>query len=208
MPRSAQFERTAVHIYQPAWDESTDSLLWAAFGYRDFTHAYVPQDRFDEVVQQGHWTVARKGGAAIALWSWRAPTWRVHDPAVVATRGMVEPFDLVAEGGPDNVWVVEVADATTGDVDGWVEAVLDSEPGVERDDEGFRVRWTSPAAGDVAFGSTGPFTVDDEEAPLADFPRHESRWASVDRLARRYDVRTPDGRLSLDFERGTRTVRA
>jgi hypothetical protein len=208
MPRSAQFERTAVHIYQPAWDESTDSLLWAAFGYRDFTHAYVPQDRFDEVVQQGHWTVARKGDAAIALWSWRAPTWRVHDPAVVATRGMVEPFDLVAEGGPDNVWVVEVADATTGDVDGWVDAVLASEPAVERDDEGFRVRWASPAAGDVAFGSTGPFTVGDEEVPLADFPRHESRWASVDRLARRYDVRTPDGRLFLDFERGTRTVRA
>lgn len=26
-PRSAQFERTAVHIYQPAWDETTDNFL-------------------------------------------------------------------------------------------------------------------------------------------------------------------------------------
>ena len=26
LPRSAQFERTAVHVYQPAWDEETDAL--------------------------------------------------------------------------------------------------------------------------------------------------------------------------------------
>jgi len=205
MPRSGQFQRTAVHIYQPAWDESTDPLLWGVFGYRDFTHAYVPQDHFDEVVQRDGWTVARKGDAAIALWSWRATTWRTHDPATTATRGMVKPFDLVASGGPDNVWVVEVADR---DVDGWIDEVLASEPEVARDGEGFRVRWASPAAGDLSFGSTGPFTVAGDEVPVADFPRHESRWATVDRLARRYDVRTPDGRLTLDFERGTRSIRA
>ncbi len=53
MPRSAQFERTAVHIYQPGWDQSTDPLVWSVFGYRDFTHAYVPQDHFDQVRQAG-----------------------------------------------------------------------------------------------------------------------------------------------------------
>ena len=205
MPRSAQFERTAVHIYQPAWDEGTDALLWSVFGYRDFTHAYVPQDHFDEVVQRGGWTVARKGGAAIALWSWRAPSWRTYDPATTATRGMVQPFDLVAAGGPDNVWVVEVADR---DVGRWADDVLASTPEVERDDEGFRVRWTSPAAGDIGFGSSGPFTVGGDEVAIADFPRHESQWATVDHQARRYEVRTPEGGLTLDFGRGTRAVSA
>jgi hypothetical protein len=100
---------------------------------------------------------------------------------------------------------VEVADR---DVDGWIDEVLASEPEVERDGEGVRMRWASPAAGDLSFGSTGPFTVAGDEVPVADFPRHESRWATVDRLARRYDVRTPDGRLTLDFERGTRSIRA
>jgi hypothetical protein len=116
---------------------------------------------------------------------------------------MVEPFDLVAAGGPDNVWVVEVADR---DVDQWVDDVLGSEPEVDRDPDGFRVRWASPASGDIAFGSTGPFTVAGDEVPIADFPRHESRWATVDRLARRYEVRTPEGRLALDFDRGTRSI--
>lgn len=56
MPRSAQFRRTAVHLYLPAW---TRALILV-------THAYVPQDHFDEVRQEGNWTVAAKDGAYIA----------------------------------------------------------------------------------------------------------------------------------------------
>jgi hypothetical protein len=207
MPRSAQYERTAVHVYQPAWGPESDPLLWSAFRYRDYTHAYVPQDRFDEVVQAGNWTVARKGGAAIALWSWRAPTWRVYDPGRYATDGMTKPFDLVAEGGPDNVWIVEVADGLGGpggDLDAWAAAVTGATVAVERDDAGFRVRWASPSAGEVGFGSTGPLTVGGVEVALGDFPRHESAFATVDRLATTYDVDTGGARLSLDFDRRTR----
>ncbi len=90
MPRSAQHRGTAVHIYQPKWDESTDPLVWGVFEYRPFTHAYVPQDHFDEVRQVGNWTICAKSGGYIALWSWRTPTWREYDPTVNATRGMIE----------------------------------------------------------------------------------------------------------------------
>ena len=84
IPRSAQHERTGIHIYQPAWDASTDALLWGVFGYQDSTHAYVPQDRFDEVVRDGHWTFAQKGDGCIALWSWREPIWRHPSPSAAA----------------------------------------------------------------------------------------------------------------------------
>ncbi|MBK6437013.1 MAG: hypothetical protein IPF88_00045 [Candidatus Microthrix sp.] len=67
MPRSAQYERAAIHIYQPAWDEGADELLWAVFGYQPLTHAFVPQDRFDEVTQDDHWT---RAGCDAALRSW------------------------------------------------------------------------------------------------------------------------------------------
>lgn len=207
LPRSAQFERTAVHIYQPAWDESTDPLLWSVFGYRDFTHAYVPQDRFDQVVQVGNWTVAGKDGGYIALWSWRAPTWRTYDPAVHATDGMTQPFDLVAEGGPDNVWVVEVGTADDhATLDDFVAAVTASEPAVERTDEGFTVAWASPSAGDVTFGSTAPFTVAGEEVALDDHPRHESPWGAVDHLEETFALDSGTARLALDFEAMTRTL--
>lgn len=207
IPRSAQHERTGIHIYQPAWDETTNDLLWGVFGYEPHTHAYVPQDRFDEVRQAGHWTFARKGTGYIALWSWRETAWRAYDPATEPTDGQTQPFDLVAEGGPDNVWIVEVGDASVADsFDGFVAAITGSEPAVERDDAGFTVAWTSPTSGEVTFGSTAPFTVAGKEQPLGDFPRHESRWGTIDRLATTYSLRSDGGRMALDFAKRSRTV--
>jgi hypothetical protein len=206
MPRCAQHERTAIHIYQPAWDETLDPLLWGVFGYRPFTHAYVPQDRFDTVTQDGHWTIVGAEGGMIALWSWRTPTWREHDPAVVATDGMSAPFDLVAEGGPDNVWIVEVGTDDDQTFDEFVAAVTASEPVVERTDEGFTVAWTSPSSGEVTFGSTAPFTVAGEEVPLGDHPRHESPWGTTDHLAKTFTLEPDGSRLVLDHDAGTRTL--
>ena len=207
MPRSAQHRRTAVHLYVPAWDESTDPLVWGVFGYRPFTHAYVPQDHFDEVRQDGNWTVAAKDGGYIALWSWRTPTWRVYDPAVNATRGMVEPFDLVAEGGPDNVWIVEVGTRREdGDLDGFLAALTAQTPEVERGDDGFEVAWTSPSSGAIEFSSTGAFVVDGEEQPLGDFPRHDSPWGTVDHLATAYRLEGDGSAWAVDADGWTRTV--
>jgi hypothetical protein len=207
MPRSAQFERTAVHIYQPAWDRSTDPLVWSVFEYRDYTHAYVPQDHFDWVRQEGNWTVAERGGAYIALWSWRTPTWRTYDPAVYATRGMVKPFDLVAEGGADNVWIVEVGTVENDrQLDTVVAALRKQEPVVTRSDAGFKVRWVSPASGQISFGSTGPFTVKGKAQPLSGFPRHDSRWGTVDHLSTSYALHAGRSRWNADFASLTRRV--
>jgi len=206
MPRSAQFERAGIHIYQPAWDETTDPLLWSVFKYRGFTHAFVPQDRFDDVTQVGKWTFARKGDGYIALWSWRIPTFQTYDPAKYATDGMTKPFDLVADGGPDNVWIVEVGERTDGSFDDWTASLSANEPAVERTDAGFTVAWTSPSAGDLGFGSTGAFTVEGKEVAIADFPRHESKFGTIDHLATKYGFVTKTATVDLDFEQQTRTV--
>ncbi len=206
MPRSAQHRRTAIHVYQPAWDESTDADLWATFGYQPFTHAYVPQDHFDEVRQVGNWTVVAKSGGFIALWSWRTPTWREYDPTVVATNGMHTPFDLVAEGGPDNVWIVEVGSDDGGSFDEYVAAVTAIDPSVVRDDAGFAISWTSPSSGLVDFSSTGPFLVEGVEQPLGGHARHESPWGIVDRTSRQYNLVGTESTWSCDFEAMTRAV--
>ena len=206
MPRSAQHRGTAVHIYQPKWDESTDPLVWGVFEYRQFTHAYVPQDHFDEVRQVGNWTIVAKGGGYIALWSWRTPTWREYDPAVVATNAMVKPFDLVAEGGPDNVWIVEVGSDTGGSLDDFVTAVTAIDPSVVRDDIGFDVSWTSPSSGIVDWSSTGVFLVEGVEYPTSDHPRHESPWGGVDHLSRQYNLTAASSTWSCDFDTMTRDL--
>lgn len=204
MPRTAQHQRTAVHIYQPAWDETTSGLLWAVFPYRQYTHAYFPQDRFDEVIQEGNWTFGRKGDGYVALYSWRQPTWREYDPALYATNGMQQPFDLIADGGPDNVWIVEVGDAGQKGFVEWVDERVTSPVEVVRDDAGFTVEWTSPATGALSFGSTGPLTVDGSEQAITDFPRHESPWGLVDPLEKTYALEAGGSTVTLDFDAMTR----
>ena len=210
IPRSVQFERTGIHIYQPAWNaENVDPILWDLFGYQDFTHAYVPQDRFDEVVRDGNWTFARKGDGYLALWSWRAPEWREYDPARHPMAGMTQPYDLVAPGGADNVWIVEIGDADASEsFDSFRAAVQASEPSVERGADGFTVEWASPSSGNVTFGSTAPFTVAGDEQEIADYPRHESAWGTVDRLATTFELSGDGGSLTLDFDSNQRTISA
>ncbi len=200
MPRSAQHRGTGVHIYQPKWDEATDPLVWGVFGYRPFTHAYVPQDHFDEVRQVDNWTIVSKDGGYIALWSWRAPTWREYDPAVVATRGMTKPFDLIATGGPDNVWIVEVGSDAGGEFDDFVNAITAVGPSVVRDETGFDVSWTSPSSGIIDFSSTGAFLVEGVEYPTSDHPRHESPWGGIDHLSRQYNLTAGDSTWTCDFD--------
>jgi hypothetical protein len=207
IPRSAQHERTGIHIYQPGWDESTNELLWGIFGYQDYTHAYVPQERFDEVRRKGNWTFAHKDNGYIALWSWREPDWRTYDPAVNPTDGMTKPFDLVASGGPDNVWIVEVGDTSDAPTfDAFVAGIEKHEPEVTRDDEGFTVAWTSPTSGEVTFGSTAPFTVDGKKQNLGDHPRHTSRWGTIKHLDTKMALAGDKARLQLDFDNPSRTV--
>ena len=206
MPRSAQHRRTAIHIYQPAWSEATDAVLWSVFPYRPFTHAFVPQDRFDEVRQVGNWTIANKDGGYIALWSWRTPTFKANDAGVPA-RTFTKPYDLVAEGGPDNVWIVEVGnDEDDGDFDTFIETVAANEPVVAQSADGFHVAWTSPSSGAIEFSSTGAFLVAGDEQALDGHPRHDGPWGTIEHESLVHQLGNGANIWALDFDAATRAV--
>jgi hypothetical protein len=207
MPRSAQHERAAIHVYLPAYDAPTDPLLGPIFGYEPYTHAFFPQDRFDEVVEQAGWVLGRKGDGYVALYSDRPTTWRVYDPATEATGGHTLPFDLLAPGGADNVWIVEVGRAADhGDFATFVERIAATAPTVTRGPGTIAVRYPSPTAGVLEFGSRGPFVVDGAEVPLRDHPRHSSPWAEVGALVEGLDVADGGHRLEIDFTHAARRV--
>lgn len=206
MPRSAQYRRTAVHIYQPAWSEATDAVLWSVFPYRMFTHAFVPQDRFEGVRQVGNWTFVTKAGGHIALWSWRTPTFKANEPGVPA-RTFTKPYDLVAEGGPDNVWIVEVGnDEDDGDFDAFIAAITANEPAVDQTAGDLLVRWASPSSGVVEFSSTGAFMVAGAEQPLNGHPRHEGPWGTIEHESPAYELTNDANAWALDFDAATRSV--
>jgi hypothetical protein len=87
-----------------------------------------------------------------------------------------------------------------------VAGITASEPSVERDEAGFTVEWTSPTSGAVSFGSTAAFVVDGEEQALGEFPRHESKWGTVERLDMAFSLRGDDVTWDLDFDDMSRAV--
>lgn len=201
MPRSVQYKTTAMHLYVPGWDELTDPLLWGAFSYQPYTHAYVPQDHFETIVEFDNWVFMEKSDGYIGLWSWRKPSWREYDSQRTATRGMKKPFDLVANGGADNVWIVEVGDRENdGSFKTFYERLLKKIPNVVRDSTGFLVNWESPRSGDISFSTTGDFVVNHEIQELGSYPRHHSSWGTIKRGSMQYLLTSETSHWEIDFE--------
>jgi hypothetical protein len=213
LPRAVQHGALSISMYAPIFANPQPPL--DQFRYLDLTHAYFPRERFDEVVERGGWTFGRRGDAYVALWSWRPTEWRSADDPDVFTNGLVEPFDLLAPGGPDNVWLTQVGDARgfadfaafqdevlAGEIDVRPRPAGDGVPG------GFDVRYTSPTEGTVAVGSTGPLRVDGDEVPLTSGLRYDNPWARAEIGAERFVIADDRTALTLDFAHGRRDTAA
>ncbi len=215
LPRSAQHENVAIHLYSPAYYETDDFGLGGFTRMLDFTHAFFPQERFDEVVQDGNWTFGRKGDSYLGLWSWR-PAHFEPTPPGVATDGLVQPFELRAPGGPDDVWIVELGSASQwGSFAAFRAAVAAARIDVARTTAGqhplspqpaFDVAYESPSQGTIEFGWGAPLRVRGTEVPISGYARHDDRWAQTPFGSPEtaiFDAPSGTG-LYLDTQRGVR----
>ena len=130
---------------------------------------------------------------------------------------MVQPFDLIAGGGPDNVWIVECGRAADwgGSFSAFQSAIRSAAVTVDPVTEGlpgsavppfFAVEYQSPSLGTVSFSWEGPLVVAGEEIPIGAYPRYDNPWTQTDFLSEDlllYDAETSHG-LWHDFERGKR----
>jgi hypothetical protein len=202
-PRSAQHENIGISIYSPQY-----ALAGFGFGFRDETHAYFPVAHFDEVVRDGNWTFGRKDDAYVALYSWRPVDWRGGQPEVFQNGGL--DFDLVAEGGADNVWIVECGslEEWPGGFAEFKAAFHDGLVAVTPAAPAYNVAYTSPSQGPVTFGWDGPIVVDGQAHALDGYPRFDNPFVQVDFDTTRYDVEAEGYSLVLDFATDTREAKA
>lgn len=216
-PRSAQHENVGIHIYAPQY--SPPPAPFDIIRYEPYTHAYFPQDHFDEVVQAeasdgGSWTFGRFQDGYVGLYSFRPTEWIVYDPNEYATDGMVKPFDLHAPGGPNNVWIVECGRAADWESfaafrTALTTARIDVTPlgPLHFTSTGFAVEYESPSQGVMTFGFDGrPLTVDGQEIQITDYPRFSNPWAQTPFGSQQYEITYGDYRVELDFEAATRVV--
>ncbi|HVJ95509.1 MAG TPA: hypothetical protein VNC41_01605, partial [Acidimicrobiia bacterium] len=196
MPRSAQHKNVSISIYNPQFDKPGPPL--ERFSYLDYTHAYFPTEKFDEVVRDGHWTFGRKDNGFVALYSGLTPEWRTHDPNEVFTHGLTKPFDLVARGSNKNVWITEVGDTTTYKDFADFQAKIAAAPVTVGTDQ--RVTYTSPVQGAITFGWSDDLTVADKAVDLHPEARMANPFVTVPFEGREYDIRHRDQRLVLDFD--------
>ena len=216
IPRSAQHENVGIHIYAPQYPRRNPAPF-TFFRYEDFTHAFVPQDHMDEVVSEAGWTFARKGDGFVGLWSWRPARWKEWDASVYANNGMERPYDLIADGGADNVWIVEAGRAADWpSFEAFRRALVGApivvtplgERAADGISPGFDVVYESPSQGRMEFGWERPFLVAGAEVPLSGFPRIDGPFASMDFDATELDIRYAGFGVSLDFDTWSRDVLA
>ncbi len=213
-PRSAQHGRVVLNLYAPAYPPAGPGSVLESLSYLPMTHAWFPSERFDQVVRDGNWTFGRKGDGYVALWSWRPVHWRQHDPAQVPTGGLVKDFDLVADGGADNVWITEVGEASRWKTFAeFRQAVATApitatpRPPTEKGlPAGFDVTYRSPSEGQLDFSSDGPLTVDGRPEDLRGYPRMDNPWVSQPFGSRSVRVQDGAAMLNLDTRAWKRTA--
>ncbi len=195
LPRAVQHGRVAVVHYRPGFAPPDLDVL-AGFAYAEETHAYVPTERFDEVVEGGGWVLAQRRDAYVALWCSAPTTWRDHDPAETWTGGLTERFDLVAPG-VDTWWVCEVGDGDRwGSFPAFVERVTGAEVAVSSDGE--RLHYVSPAEGRLEVSDDG-LRVDGTTVAVDGYPRMDNRFAHVPDRGTTFVLADEEGTFTIDL---------
>ncbi len=208
-PRAAQYENVVIQLYAPQYAPAG----FLGFPYREETHAYFPHAHFDEVIQAGSWTFGRKGDGYVALYSLLPTEWRSGQPEVFENASL--PFDLVAPGSAENVWIIECGSASQwGSFAAFRAAIenaaitVDPVPDQRGDGmpDGYAVVYESPSQGVMEFDWHGPLVVAGLEVPIAEYPRYDNPFVQTPFGSDRYEIEYDAYRLVLDFATNERVA--
>lgn len=185
LPRVAQIENVLIAIYRIP----RGPALYVQNRNR-FTHAWLPRDRFDAVVERSGWIFARRGDGYLALRSQQPTAW-------------VDPNEVRADGR-ENVWICELGrHATSGSFERFIERVA----GASLDFGRASVRYDSPSQGRLDFGWRGPLRRDGSVVPQRGFGRYDSPWVSAPFPSDEVEVAAAGRNLLLRWSDATRRTR-
>jgi hypothetical protein len=187
LPRTAQFKNVLIAVYRISRLPGiyiTNRLF--------FTHAWFPQDKFDEVREEGGWIFGRKGNGYIALYSRNGYRWR--------EAGEYAHREVIAEG-TRNIWVCEMGRAAMDRrFDDFIRSILQARLFFA----GEGIRYASPSQGLIEFGWDEAMRVKGKAIALDGYPRYENPYSSAPFPPEEITVSHGQHWLKLDFRRGIR----
>ena len=159
----------------------------------EFTHAWLPKDQFDEVVEAGHWIFARKGDGYLAFWTLGDYHWQ-DDEGEDQNRELIVP-------GKENTFICELGrKEKDGGFEAFRKRIEDAVLLADEDD----VVYHSPSQGVLEFGWRGPLRQNGQKVAIGDHPRYDSPYAQVPYNATRMEFECNGHWLKLDWDNCTR----
>jgi hypothetical protein len=212
LPRAAQYKNVSIVVHNI---EKIPALYVPIRHF--YTHAWLPKDKFDEVVEKDGWIFARKGAGYLALRSQHPYFWREDVPqgqSKLAGKNLLardavihaRPEDVGREilvDGARNIWICQMGREAE---DGAFADFMDKVSAAELVFNGMNVRFRSPGNGLIRFGWKGALSVDGVEINLGVYRRYDNPFVQADFNSDEIRV-TADGRkLVLDWNSGERLL--
>ncbi len=200
LPRAAQYKNLAIVIYHikkiPA--------LYVPIRHF-YTHAWLPKDKFDEIIEKNGWIFARKNEGYLALKSQNPYIWKeAHIPPEISAplRFNLEDNgrEVIADGA-DNIWICQMGrQAEDGHFAGFIEKIAAAEITYSN----LAVHYQAPGVGPVRFGWDQPFEVDDVKISLSDYRRYDNPFTRAEFNADEIHITAGEHRLALNWKTGER----
>jgi hypothetical protein len=216
LPRAAQYKNVAIVVYNI---EKIPALYVPIKHF--YTHAWLPKDKFDEVIETNGWIFARKGDGYLALHSQHSYFWNEKDSprgrearqeelkksfASFAT-WRLDPEDMgreVIAPGEQNIWICQMGrNAEDGTFAEFAEKVAAAEVHFS----GLNVGYRSPGNGLVRFGWDGPLSVDGVDIQLHDYPRYDNPYVKAGFDSSKIRMTAGTYELDLDWETPARNTK-
>ena len=194
LPRAAQYKNVAIVVYNI---EKIPALYVPIKHF--FTHAWLPKDKFDEVVEKNGWIFARKGDGYLALRSQNPYVWGTFKTETGDTKGFQKPSasdtEVVALGA-QNIWLCQMGrKAEDGTFADFVEKVSAAEVTFS----GMNVQYQSPTFGAIRFGWDQALSVDNVEVPLNEYRRYDNPYSQTEFNADEIKVADGEHLLTLNW---------
>ena len=188
LPRAAQIKNVLIAIYRIS---KMPALL--VHNELSYTHAWLPCDQFDELVEEDGWIFARLGDGYLALFSQHPYTWQEH-PGENQHREVIVP-------GNQNTWVCEMGrKAVDGDFAAFRQRIVEAPLLFAAD----RVSYQSPSLGQIEFSWKGPLLLEGQGVPLADYPRYGGPTVQADFPSEIIAVKAGSRTLTLNWKDASR----